>query len=149
VEDALREIVYAVRGAFTDLVREQAEYELSKNMKARYDETVRLSRARVNAGEISEAEFRKIELEGLKYQNAFIDAELDLDLAHQRLARLLGLRSAAELPGNAVPDGAPRTPPALGPLLSRAAEQRPDLRAAKKGIDFADAAIAAARREAY
>jgi len=149
VEDALREIVYAVRVAFTDLVREQQELELAKTMKTRYDETVRLSRARVNAGEISESEFHKIELEGLKYANALIDAELELDLARQRLAGLLGLRSPAELPGPAVADATPRTPPAAQPLVAKALEQRPDLRAARKGVAWADAQIDAAQREGY
>ncbi len=149
VEDALREIVFAVRGAFTDLVREQAELDLSKTMKARYDETIRLSRARTNAGEISAAEFRKIELEGLKYLNALIDAQLELDVTRQHLAALLGLRSEAELPGAAIPDVPPRTPPALAPLVARALEQRPDMRAAKKGILLADAQLSAAEREAY
>ena len=149
VEDALREIVYVVRGAFTDLIREEAELELSRTMKARYDETVRLSRARANAGEISQAELGKIELEGLRYQNALIDAELEIDLARQRLAGILGLRTEAELPGNAVPDTRPRTPVALGPLLARALEQRPDVRAAKKGLALSDAMIESAKREGY
>ena len=150
VEDALREIVYVVRGAFTDLVREQAELELSRTMKLRYDETVRLSRARVNAGEISDSEFRKIELEGLRYQNALIDAELELDLARQRLAGLLGLRAASELPGNAVVADAPqRTPVTPGPLVNRALELRPDVRAAKKGLALSDAMIESAKREGY
>ena len=150
VEDALREIVYTVRLAFTDLVREQGHLELAKNMKARHDETVRLSRARVNAGEISDAEFQKIELEGLKYQNELIDAELEIDLARQRLAALLGLRSAAELPGQAVvADPALRPAPVLQPLVAKAMEQRPDLRAAQKGVAVADAHLAAARRDGY
>ena len=149
IEDALREIVFVVRGAFLDVVREQSENALRRTMKARYDETIRLSRARVSAGDISPFEGQKIELEGLKYQNALIDADLELDLARERLAALLGLASAAQITGPAVVSEKPRAAPALGPLIARALEDRPDLRAARKQQLLADAMISAARREAY
>src|SRR5262249_4884172 len=83
VEDALRQIVHDVRSAFADVEREQSERQLTYDMRDRYAETVRLSRARFSAGEISEAEFRKIELEGLKYQTDVIAADTEYDLARQ------------------------------------------------------------------
>lgn len=149
VEDAIREIAYAVRAAFVDLVREQLENDLAHTMKARYDDTIRISGARFRAGEISEAELRKIELEGMKYQNAVVDADTELDLSRQRLATLCGLGSAAELPGQAVMPNETRTPPSLAMLTARALQDRPDLRAAAQGRELADATLAAARREAY
>src|SRR5262249_42099429 len=148
VEDALREIVFAVRSAFTDVVREQEERDLSLSMKARYDETVRLALAKAAAGEISEIEGQKIELEGMKYKNALIDAETELDLARQRVAALMGLPTVQALGGPVVASPVPRTPPALEPLVARAMQERPDLRAARKGQAFADAMIASAEREA-
>jgi outer membrane protein, heavy metal efflux system len=149
VEDAMREIAYAVRSAFSDLVREQLELELAVTMKARYDETVKLSRARVSAGETSEFEGQKIELEGMKYGNLVIDAQMQLDLARQGLAQLMGLRAASDLPGAAVAPPPPRAPVVVEPLVARALQDRPDLRAARKGKVFSDAMIAAAEREAY
>jgi len=149
VEDAMREIALAVRAAFTDLVREQEEHELSVTMKSRYDETVRISRARVKGGEISEFEGQKIELEGMKYQNALIDADLELDLARQHLAAIMGLPSIAELGGNATAAPVPRTPFNVEPLIANALEHRPDLRAARRGHAFADALLSSAKREAY
>src|SRR4029077_11659756 len=53
------------------------------------------------------------------------------------------------LPGPAAAAEAPRTPPQYGPLLARALETRPDIRAAKKGLALANAQIEAAQREAY
>ena len=90
-EDALREIVYAVRSGFAEAVREQAERQLAHDVADRYAQTIKISQARFKAGDISEAELRKIELEGLRYQNAVIDAEMQLDVARSRLAALLGL----------------------------------------------------------
>jgi cobalt-zinc-cadmium efflux system outer membrane protein len=149
VEDALREIVYAVRAAFADLTREQLEAELARSMKARYDDTIRVSVARFRAGEISEAELRKIELEGLRYENAVIDEDSELDISRQKLAALLGFNSGAELPGPAIMTNEQRTPPMLGTLVTRALQERPDLRAASQGRALAEATLESAKREAY
>lgn len=149
VEDALREIVYSVRAAFADLTREQLENELARTMKARYDETTRISGARFRAGEISEADFRKIELEGLRYKNVVIDADTELDLARLHLAALLGLGAASDLPGPAVMSNDARVAPSLAVLTAQALQDRPDLRAASQGHELAEATIAAAQREAY
>jgi cobalt-zinc-cadmium efflux system outer membrane protein len=152
LEDVLREVVYAVRSAFAEVVREQQERELAHETRARYDETVRLSRARFRAGDISENELRKIELEGLKYENAEIDADLELDLARHKLAALLGFGSPAALPSVAAdrpPERAPLYSLSLQPLVERALKQRPDIRAIRQGRAKAEASLKAAHREAY
>ena len=63
-------------------------FALSRETLARYDETTRLSRARFEAGDISEAEFKKVELEGMRYQNAEIEAQMELDLALEQFREL-------------------------------------------------------------
>jgi cobalt-zinc-cadmium efflux system outer membrane protein len=146
VEDALREIVHDVRSAFADVAREQSERDLSRETRDRYADTVRLSRSRFGAGEISEAELSKIELEGLKYENAVIDAEQEYDVARQKLAAILGI--GTELPFHAsfpVPRDENVSLPAL---LTDALARRPDLLAARADQRFATAALTSARREA-
>jgi len=149
-EDALREIVYAVRSGFADTVREQEERQLAHDVADRYAQTIKISQARFKAGDISEAELRKIELEGLRYQNAVIDAETQLDVARGRLAALLGLPSVGQLPPlRADPsDAASRPAFDLGRLTTRALERRPDLRAAGAARVQADAQLASAERDA-
>src|SRR5262249_18375040 len=127
LEDALREVVYAVRSAVADVAREQEEQKLAHDMRVRYDETIRLSRARFKAGDISENELRKIELEGLKYQNAEVDANLELDLSRHKLAALLGYGSPAALPSVAADRPPERAPLSLSSLVERAMRERPDL----------------------
>jgi cobalt-zinc-cadmium efflux system outer membrane protein len=147
-EDALREIVYAVRSAFADLGREQSERELARDMAARYADTVRLSQSRYRAGDISEADLRKIELEGTKYQNAVIDAETEWMVSRGKLAALMGLPSIRELPERVVePDG--RLTWDAARLVADALERRPDLRAAGASRVVAEAEVAAAHREVY
>ena len=91
--DALREIVYAVRSAFADTVREQEERQLAHEFADRYAQTIKISQARFKAGDISEADLRKIELEGLRYQNAVIDADMRARRRAGKLAALLGVAS--------------------------------------------------------
>jgi cobalt-zinc-cadmium efflux system outer membrane protein len=147
-EDALREIVYAVRSAFADLSREQGERELAMTMATRYAETVRLSQSRYRAGDISEADLRKIELEGTKYQNAVIDADSEWAVSRGKLAALMGLPSVRELPERVVdPEARPVFDAAR--LVADALERRPDLRAAGASRVVAEAEVAAARREVY
>jgi len=153
IEDALREIVYAVRSAFAEAVREQAERQLAHDVADRYVQTIKISQARYKAGDISEADLRKIELEGLRYQNAVIDAEMQLDVARSRLAALLGLGGAAALPPNLVepveaPEPAARPGFDVARLTARALERRPDLRAAGAARVTADAQLASAERDA-
>ena len=149
LEDALREITFAVRSAFADVVRKGSELQFSKDVLGRYSETVRLSRARFKAGEISEAEFRKIELEGLKYQNAVIDDELDFDLARQALAALLGMGSLDELPDIFLPEDLEPLHRSVADLTRDALESRPDVRAIVEARRYATASVESARREAY
>ena len=116
----------------------------------RYAQTIKVSQARFKAGDISEADLRKIEIEGLRYQNAVIDAEMQLDVARGKLAALLGLPSVAQLPA-LHPDAADAaTRPRLRSGAAdgqRALERRPDLRAAGAARVQADAQLASAERE--
>ncbi len=146
VEDALREVTYSVRSAFVDVVKEQWELQLARDTRARYDETIRLSRSRYAAGDISEAELRKIELEGLRYQNDVIDGEMELDLARQKLAVLMAVSTSA-LPASVQEPLERRLTLELQPLVDRALRDRPDVRAVQAANKRAQADISSAKRE--
>jgi cobalt-zinc-cadmium efflux system outer membrane protein len=148
-EDALRQIVYAVRSAFADVVREQSERDLAHEVVGRYAETVRLSQARFRAGDISEADLRKIELEGLKYDNDVIDSDMQLDLARGKLAALLALPSARDLPADRLREPDARPAYDIARLTEAALDRRPDLRAATAAQGLAAAQLSAAHREIY
>ena len=149
VEDALREIVYAVRSAFADVTREQHERQLAREIADRYGDTVRVSRGRFRAGDISEAELRRVELEGLRYTNAVIDADLQLDLAREKLARMMGLASGAQLPAQVTDMADTRRAYSVPALISVAMEYRPDIRAAGAAHRTAEAQLDSAKREVY
>lgn len=148
VEDALREIIYQVRSGFLEVLRAQEGRELAQQANQRYGETVRITQARLAAGDISPNELRKIELESLRYKTAMIDAESELDLARQKLAGLMGLVGAEALPPSVVSTQGRTTLEALPALLERAAQQRPDLLAARQSRLAAAANLRSAQREA-
>jgi cobalt-zinc-cadmium efflux system outer membrane protein len=148
VEDALREVMYAVRSGFEDVVREQDEYQLAVEIQKRYDETVRLSRARYRAGDISENDFKKIELEGLKYQNGVIDGQMQLEVARGKLLQLIGLPQDAGMPAAEPGQRPERASLDLALLEQRALAERPDLQAVRQGRRKADAQVRVSEREA-
>lgn len=148
-EDALREVVYAVRSAFADALRAQSERDMAKDVAARYAETVRLSQARFRAGDLAESELRKIELEGLRYANAVIDGELQADIARQHLSALLGLGPGERLPGDRLVEADVRPAFDVQRLTADALERRPDLRAATAGRSAGQARLSSAERDAY
>lgn len=144
--DAVRQVVHDVRSAFSEVVREQFERELSREMRDRYSDTVRLSRSRYSAGEISETELRKVELEGMKYQHRVLDAEMQLDLARERLAGLLAIGVHA-LPANAAPPTLPEIGGGVDAMVDRALLRRPDLLALREAKGMSEAMVARERRE--
>ena len=150
-EDALREVVYAVRSGFTDVLRAQASRKLAREVVERFGEVVRLGRARFKAGDIAQTELGKLELEGLRYVNAVTEADAELDLTRGKLAALIGVASG-EMPAGELaqsPLDTPASDASLVALTARALQQRPDLRAAGAARTRADAELSAARREVY
>jgi len=150
-EDALREVVYAVRSGFVDVLRAQATRRLAREVVERFGEVLRLARARFKSGDIAHTELGKLELEGLRYANAITEADADLDVTRGRLASLLGV-SPGELPAGELAQttlDAPALEASLAVLTARALQQRPDLRAAGAARTRADAELTAAQREVY
>ena len=143
VQDALREVRHAVQSAFVAVLREQRENDLACQSRARYEQTVVLTQKRYQAGDISETELRKIELEQLKYVNNAISAGAELAVARADLAALMAYGSADALPASLV-EMAPRgDAPSLAEALQQADAQRPDLQAARLGEQRAMLALRA------
>ncbi len=130
VQDVLREVRRAVQAAFVTVLREQWESDLASQSRVRYEQTVALTQKRFKAGDISESELRKIELEQLKYVNLDIAARAELAEARANLAALMAYGSAASLPDTLVDNQPGSDVPALPKLLRHAYDQRPDLKAA-------------------
>ncbi|TMA55647.1 MAG: TolC family protein [Deltaproteobacteria bacterium] len=145
--DLERRLAFEVRARFVRALVATERLRLARENLARYQETVRVSRERADAGDISAAEFDKIALEQRGFEHEVADAEIERRQAVAELLPLLGL-DVADL----VPVGELRLPAArtdTDALVSEALRRRPDLAAAEREADAADAALRLARAERW
>ena len=145
--DLDRQLAFAVRTAFVDLLLSDERVRLAHQTLDEYRETVRVSEARARAGEISPAELDKIRLEQRTVEHDVADAEL----AHrQAVATLLPL--IGETAGDVTASGdvaTPAVPEDVDGLIAGALVRRPDLQAAAHAADAAEAALRQARAERW
>ena len=145
--DLDRRLVFEVRARFVRTLVAGERLRLARENLTHYRETVRVSRERADAGEISAAEFDKIALEQRGFEHEVADAEIERRQAVAELLPLLGL-DVADL----VPVGELRLPAArtdTDTLVSEALRRRPDLTAAERAAEAAEAALRLARAERW
>jgi len=145
--DLDRRLVFEVRARFVRTLVAGERLRLARENLTHYRETVRVSRERADAGEISAAEFDKIALEQRGFEHEVADAEVERRQAVAELLPLLGL-DVADL----VPVGELRLPAArtdTDTLVSEALRRRPDLTAAEREAEAAEAALRLARAERW
>ena len=145
--DLDRRLAFEVRARFVRTLVAGERLRLARENLTHYRETVRVSRERADAGEISAAEFDKIALEQRGFEHEVADAEIERRQAVAELLPLLGL-DVADL----VPVGELRLPAArtdTDTLVSEALRRRPDLTAAERAAEAAEAALRLARAERW
>lgn len=144
--DALRQLRSAVKDAFYGVLHDERLLAFTSANRERYRKIVELNERRFHSGDISEVEFRKIELENLKRLTEEEEARRAFAERGQLLGRLIGsgqpVRAAGELTAPSVEiDGVQ--------ALGLAMESRPDLLALQRARDQAEIALTLARRERY
>ncbi len=152
LEETLRRARLEVAVSYFQLVLARSELERAKASLSEMDRVVSVNRARYQQGEISGGEFRRLEVERMRFTDDVVNADLSERHSRSTLLSLLGaprLDSPLEPtdglaipsgPGPAVP-GAPQ-PAAVGDaasLTARALSDRPDLAAARREVDRARA----------
>lgn len=152
-DDALRALEAQVKSAFVQVVAARATLAFSLEVAKAQARTVELSRARVEAGAISEADLARIETARLEADQAADSARGQLRAAQVSLAFLLGVRGLVPEfdvdPGPFERSGSPERLAAAtrDALVARALATRPDVLAARRLRERADAALALARRQ--
>jgi cobalt-zinc-cadmium efflux system outer membrane protein len=94
--DARRSLLFAVRKAFTDALLAESNLALAQENLKNFQEVEDLNRIRFEKGDISGADFLKIELQKLQFQNDVQDATLALKTAKTTLRTLLATPQMAE-----------------------------------------------------
>src|SRR5271155_2983185 len=141
VTDAERTLAFNVGQQFVSVLLAESTLQFALQNLQSFQETVDISEAQFKAGYIGEGDYLKIKLQLLQFQT---------DVSSARLARVQALVSLRELLGyNAVPAnydviGDLAYQPlktTLEDLQMKAADIRPDLRAAKFGVTAAQSQI--------
>ncbi len=144
--DALRLLRAAVKDAFYRCLHDQRQLAFAEDNQRRYEQVVALNERRFHSGDISEAEFRKIALEQLKYVAQTEDARRALAESQQLLGRLLGVGAAVAAAGELA---APPVTVGADDALQAALENRPDWAALQRARERAQLDLRLARRERY
>lgn len=132
VVDAERTIVFNVSQQFVNALLAKANVELATQDLDSFQQTVNIGQLQYKAGQISEGDFLKIQLQLLQFQNDQSQAELSQVQALAALRQLVGYDSVT--PDYQVSGDLQYQPLALGlpDLQAKALANRPDLRAAQQ-----------------
>jgi cobalt-zinc-cadmium efflux system outer membrane protein len=138
VADNERGLAFSVATLFINVELAESTLALAKQDLESFQNTVDISQARYNAGDIGEDDLLKVKLQMLQFQT---------DVSAAQLARVQGLSDLRQLLGyeSITPDydvaGAFDYQPVKGNVddfQSKALQNRPDLRAAQLGVTAAD-----------
>jgi len=146
--DALRQLRFEVGRAYMQAVLAKADDEVARATLEEIDKVLALNRARYEQGELSGVELRRLQVERFRFADDAFAAELALKNARSVLLALLNLRPLDQ-PFDTVDDLLPpSTVPSVAALteggdvsLNRALATRPDLEAARRELERADAGL--------
>lgn len=140
-KDTERQTILLVREAFTEMLAAKGALQIANDNLTSYRKTVDLTRARLNAGDISKTDFERIDLEQAEFESDYETAELNLTQASDQLQVLLGIQRPSatfDITGSLVPPSLNITRPQLE---QEALAARPDYLAAVQSVQLADANI--------
>jgi cobalt-zinc-cadmium efflux system outer membrane protein len=144
--DTLRQLRSAAKDAFYGVLHDTQLLEFTAANRERYQKIVELNERRFRVGDISEVDFRKIELENLKRLTEEEEARRALAERRQLLGRLIGSGQAVQAVGSLT---APAVQTDGDQVVRLAMDNRPDLAALQRARDQAEIALTLARRERY
>jgi cobalt-zinc-cadmium efflux system outer membrane protein len=137
--DQQRQLVLAVRGAFTEMLLAKASVAVAEENLADYRRTVDLSRSRLDAGDITRTDFERIDLQQAQFEADADNARLQLQQASAQLQLLFGSdhpNSALDVTGTLDP---PQLPLTMAEAEEKALQSRPDYLAARQALTAAEA----------
>lgn len=146
--DQERQIVVQVKDAFTNMLAAKAALQVSQDNLDSYRKTLDLSKARLDAGDISRTDFERIDLQLAEFEADYDSAKLDLVQASDSLQLLMGIdkpTDAFDVTGSIQP---PNLSTTLPQIEQEALAARPDYLAAQQSVTLADANVKLADADA-
>jgi outer membrane protein, heavy metal efflux system len=137
LEDQDRTLLFNLRSAFVNILHAKEVLRVAQDNLTYYDRVLEVNRTRQQAGDISEVDLGRLELQRVQYESDLQNADVSLRTAKIQLLSLLNDRTPIEkfdVNGNF--DFNQQITP-LEEFRSMALDARPDLRAALQAIDKA------------
>src|SRR5262249_20328621 len=88
-EDLERTLLFTARTAFVNTLQAEALVELAQANLRYYDNVIAVNRTRFQAGDISELDFQRVELQRVQFESDFANARVNLRTAKIQLLALL------------------------------------------------------------
>jgi cobalt-zinc-cadmium efflux system outer membrane protein len=139
--DQQRQVLLAVKTAFTQMLAAKAAFGLSKQNLDDYRRTVDLSRERLRVGDISATDFKRLDLQLAQFESDYDNAHTNLIQTSEQLQTLLGYdhpRPDFDITGELT---APEVTTTLAEAEQKALQARPDYLAAQQSVRLADANV--------
>ena len=135
--DLERNLLFNLRGAFVQVLQENAILSLAKENLAYYDHVLDVNRDRYKVGSIAQVDLKRLELQRVQYLSDLQTADVSLRTAKIQLLMLLNDQTPVDQFDVVGPfDFADQIPP-LSDVRQAALDTRPDLRAALQSVDKA------------
>jgi cobalt-zinc-cadmium efflux system outer membrane protein len=147
--DTRRTLTLNLRQAFVSALQAKSDLQFACDNLANYQKTVNINKEMFQQGEISRADFLRIQLQTLQFQSDLDDATLEMKTAKAALRGLLG---PANLPQDFEVEGDLKVEPFekdLPELEKLAIQNRPDLKSAETGRDKASADLRLAKANGW
>ena len=141
VQEAERQLRFQTAQAFIDALLAKSSRDLARQNLESFSQIVEVNRQRVASGDLAEADFYKISLQKLQFEQDVSSAEVALVVAKASLRQLLGFEEVADN-FEVVGDLAfTEHDVNLEALKQQALASRPDLLAAESGVTLAESTL--------
>jgi len=140
-DDARRQTDLAIRQAFSRMLFAEEQLGISRDNLEGYRKTVDLMKVRLDAGDMDQTDFDRVELQLAGFESDMDNAELALRQGSIALQTLIGIATPTDnfaIRGTLDP---PQVVQTVDQLRSAALASRPDLKAAQAQVDVNQAAV--------
>jgi cobalt-zinc-cadmium efflux system outer membrane protein len=141
LDDQRRQMDLAIRQAFSRMLYAQQAVAISRENLEGYRKTVALMKVRLDAGDMDQTDFDRVELQLAGFESDLENAELTLRQGSIVLQTLVGIATPTDNFAIAGTLDPPRITATLDDLRSAALANRPDLKAAQSQVDVNATAV--------
>ncbi|MGI4829755.1 MAG: TolC family protein [Janthinobacterium lividum] len=140
LQDTIRQTVLQVKTAFTHMLFAKQALELSKAQLTDFRHEVEIAQDRYKAGDLGRLDFERLDLQLGSFESDAANDEIALQQASDQLQTFMGVPTPSQtfdIAGDIVPPAVAET---REQLIQQAVTARPDLAAARSGVDAARSA---------